>query len=149
MAPRSCGRPAETQWSPAGHPGVVRPWAGAPTVGGMGTLRWWRTAVLATATGAALLGALTAPARLTLLGAPLVGAVSVAVVVLAAWGTESPRPSPRTLWLAGAGGTLLVPLVFGLSVLGSAGGVLLALLLLPAAVRPSRPRTPPRGAVRR
>ena len=115
----------------------------------MGTLRWLRTAVLAAASAAALLGALTAPARVTLLGAPLVGAVAAAVPVLVAWGTESPRPSPRALWLAGTGGMLGVPAVFGLSLLGSAGAALLVLALLPAAVRPAGSRPPRRSAARR
>ena len=84
--------------------------------------------MLALAVAPALLGALTSPARLTLVGAPLVGAVAVAAVLLPAWGLGVRRPSPRALTLTGAAGALAVPFAVGLPLLGPAGTGLLALL---------------------
>ena len=82
-------------------------------------------ALLGVVVGAAGLGALTSPARVTLLGAPVVGAVATAVPLLVAWGDVRPRPSPRTLALTGCAGALAVPLVAGLSLLGLTAAVLL------------------------
>ena len=84
--------------------------------------------MLALALVPALLGALTSPARLTLVGAPLVGAVAVAVVLLPAWGLQVRRPSPRALTLTGVVGALAVPFVVGLPLLGPAGTALLGAL---------------------
>ena len=84
--------------------------------------------MLAVAVAPALLGALTSPARLTLVAAPLVGAVAMTVPRLAAWGLDLQRPSRRTLTVVGAVGLLSVPLAAGTAVLAPGE------LLLPAAL---------------
>ena len=89
---------------------------------------WLRTTVVGAAVGAALLGALTSPARVTLVAAPLVGAVAAAVPRLAAWGLDLQRPSRRTLGIVGAVGVLSVPLAAGTALLAPGD------LLLPAAL---------------
>ena len=84
--------------------------------------------MLAVALAPALLGALTSPARVTLVAAPLVGAVAAAVPRLAAWGLDLRRPSRRTLTVVGAVGLLSVPLAAGAALLAPGE------LLLPAAL---------------
>ena len=108
-----------------------------------------RTVLLALAVGPALLGALTGPARMTLVAAPVVGAVVVAVPRLAAWGLELRRPPGRALAAAATGGVLAVPLVQGTALLAP-GVPLLPPALLAVAVAAlgiSRAGSPsPRGA---
>ena len=100
---------------------------------------WWpagngvRTTMLAVAVVPALLGALTSPARVTLVAAPLVGAVAAAVPRLAAWGLDLHRPSRRTLTVVAAVGVLSVPLVAGTALLAPGDLVLPAALLALAA----------------
>lgn len=108
-----------------------------------------RAVLLGCGVAVALLGALTGPPRVTLVGAVLGGGVAVAAPRLAAWGLELARPSPPTLALAVTIGALVVPTVLGLALLGPAGPVLaLAPLLVvrppraPAATRPARGAPP-------
>ncbi len=91
-----------------------------------------RTTLLALAVAPALLGALTSPALVTLVAAPLVGAVAAAVPVLAAWGLQRRRPSRRALASVTAAGVLAVPLASGTALL--APGLLLPAALLVLAV---------------
>ena len=105
--------------------------------------------MLVAALAPALLGALTSPPRLTLLGAPLVGAVAAAVPQLAAWGLDRRRPSPRTLAVTATAGAVAVPLVSGMALIAPGIPVLPAALLVLAAagVGISRAGSPsPRGA---
>ena len=96
-----------------------------------------RAAVLGSAVAVALLGALTGPPLVTAAGAFLGGGVAVAALRLATWGLQRDRPSPRSVALTGTTGALVVPAVLGLTLLGSAGTVLLTALLLVGRARPA------------
>ena len=120
----------------------MAPWPTVPIGGAAGLLRsgrlialWWRRSLLGAAVVAAWLGALTAPAHLTLVVAPVLGALTAGTVLVGAACIGSRRPSPRALALSGLGGLLLVPFLVGVQVLGAAGAALSLALLMTAAAR--------------
>lgn len=96
---------------------------------------WCRRCLLATTVAVAWVGALTAPAHLTLVVAPVCGGLALAGLLLGAAGAGLRRPSRRAQALTAMGGLLLVPFTAGASLLGPVGAALSLGLLVTAAAR--------------
>lgn len=95
----------------------------------------YRRSLLGAAVVVACAGALTAPAHLTLLVGPAVGALAVGGACLGAACAGLRPPSARTAALTGLGGMLSIPFICGVPLLGPAGAVLTMALLVTAASR--------------
>ena len=96
--------------------------------------RFVRWALVSVSVAVALLGALVARPLATLVAAPLLAALAVVILLLAAPRAQQAGPSSRTVALCALGGALVVPLGAGLPLLGSTGAVLLIALLVLGAV---------------
>jgi hypothetical protein len=113
-----------------------------------GLVRWCRRALFGAAVVVAWAGALTAPAHLTLLVAPVVGALTVGALRLAAAALGAGRPSSRTSVLSGLAGLLVVPFLAGVPLFGPPGLALLMALLMTGSsllARGAVPVSPPAG----
>ena len=101
-------------------------------------VRWYRRALVGAAVVVAWAGALTAPAHLTVLLAPVVGVLTVGALRLGAGALGLGRFSSRTAAVGGLAGLLVVPFVAGVPLFGSFGAALLMVLVMTGSSRLGR-----------